>query len=90
MRDAGALQHRNHTLAVGAVGQDEDFTCWRHSGGKHGLDAEGSAACSRMASKPASRERPASRRILSRTLATTALNSKMPGTGVAQHGLLHR
>src|SRR5436305_616661 len=44
MLDAGALQHRNHALAVSPIGQDEDFAGWRHSGGEYGLDTEGATA----------------------------------------------
>ena len=47
MLDAGALQHRNHALAVGAVGQHQDLAARRYRCGKHSLDAEGTAALQR-------------------------------------------
>ena len=89
MLDAGALKHRNNALAIGAVSKDQDFASGRNSSGKHGLDAEGAAALQEDGFEAGFPRKAGQPEDSVPHAGYNRIESKMPGTGVAQHGLLN-
>ena len=88
--DPGVLEHENHALAVGAVGQHGHLAFGRDGALEHRLNTEGAAALHQNGFPAGLSGNTAESKNGLTHLGHQRVELPVPGTGVMKHGLLDR